>query len=128
MEELIREYLKGKSFAVVGASRNPSKYGYQVFKNLLMRNKKVFPINPKADYIDGIKCYKSILDVPEVPYGVHFIVPPEITEKVLEDVKKLGILYVWMQPGAESENAIKYCKNNGINVIYYRCILQLPLN
>jgi len=125
-ENLIREYLIGKTFAVVGVSRNPSKYGYQVFKNLLMRGKKVYPINPNTDEIDGIKAYRSIMDIPEVPFGVHFIVPPQITEKVIEDVINRGIHYVWMQPGSESLKAIKLCNDNSINVIYNRCILQIP--
>ena len=128
MENIIQQYLKGNVFAVVGVSRNPSKYGYQVFKNLLMRNKKVFPINPNADFIDGIKVYRSIKELPEIPFGVHFIVPPKITEKVLEDVKKMGINYVWMQPGSESEKAIEFCRENNINAIFYRCILQIPIS
>ena len=127
MENLIRDYLIGKTFAVVGASRNPSKFGYQVFRNLLMRGKTVYPINPNIDEIDGTKVYKSIIEIPEVPFGAHFIVPPTVTEKVLEDVIKKGINYVWMQPGSESKRAIELCKNNGINVIYNRCILQIPV-
>ena len=43
--------------------------------------------------------------------------PPQVTEKVIEQAIAKGIRNVWMQPGAESERAIKACEQAGINVI-----------
>ena len=51
------------------------------------------------------------------------MVHPEITEKILEEVKKLGIKKVWMQPGSESEKAIEYCEKNGIDLIHNACVI-----
>jgi predicted CoA-binding protein len=36
-----------------------------------------------------------------------------------------GIKYVWMQPGAESEKAVEFCKENNIKVIYGTCIMMV---
>jgi len=54
---------------------------------------------------------------------VVFVVPPAATEEVLKEVNKLGIKNVWMQPGAESEKAIAYCKENNIDCVNDDCIM-----
>ncbi len=45
-----------KSFAVLGVSRDPSKYGHEVFE-VLRKDYAVYPINPKYDAVDGHRCY-----------------------------------------------------------------------
>ncbi len=54
-----------KSVAVIGASSRKKSLGWEILNNLLQSgfNGKVFPINPKADYVHSIKAYKSILDI-----------------------------------------------------------------
>ena len=124
MEELIQKFLdKRNVFAVVGASRNPEKYGHQVFKDLKNAGYKVYPVNPNADEILGDKCYPSLKDLPEKPDVVDLVVPPQITEKVVRECKELGIKMIWMQPGSESEDAIKFCKENGMDVVYGVCVM-----
>jgi acetyltransferase len=56
------------SVAVVGASRTPGKVGYILTRNMMDSgfSGKIYPINPGADGILGLKCYKSVLDVPDV--------------------------------------------------------------
>jgi predicted CoA-binding protein len=124
-EKLILEFLNGKNvIAVVGASRDPEKYGHRVYKDLRSGGYKVYPVNPNADEVLGDKCYPSLEALPEKPDVVDVVVPPKVTEEVVKTCKKLGITKVWMQPGSESEIAIKFCKDNGINVIYGICIMQ----
>jgi predicted CoA-binding protein len=48
---------------------------------------------------------------------VSVITPPEVTEQVVEEMGRLGIRHVWMQPGAESERAINRAEDLGVNVI-----------
>jgi len=124
MEDLIQKFLdKRNVFAVVGASRNPEKYGHQVFKDLMKAGYKVYPINPNADEILGVKCYPSLKDLPEKPDVIDLVVPPQITEKVIRECKELGIKMIWMQPGSESEDAIKFCKENGMDVVHGVCVM-----
>ena len=54
---------------------------------------------------------------------VDTVVPPHITEQIVKECKELGITKVWMQPGSESEKAIIFCKDNGIEVVYDDCIM-----
>jgi predicted CoA-binding protein len=123
-EGLIKSFLdKRNVFAVVGASRDPDKYGHQVYADLKKAGYKVYAINPNAHEILGDTSYAQLEDLPKKPDVVDLVVPPKITEKIVETCKKLGIRKVWMQPGSESEKAIEFCNENGIDVVYGVCVM-----
>lgn len=61
--------------------------------------------------------------MPEKPDVVNLVVPPKVTNKIVKTCKELGIKKVWMQPGSESEEAIKFCHENGIEAVYGVCIM-----
>jgi len=48
---------------------------------------------------------------------------PKITAQLVKTCKKLGITKVWMQPGSESETAIKFCEENSIDVVHGVCVM-----
>jgi predicted CoA-binding protein len=123
-EKLFAEFLDKKNvFAVVGASRDPEKYGHQVFKDLRKAGYKVYCVNPNADEVLGIKCHPSIEALSEKPDVVDIVIPPKITLQVVRTCKKLGITKVWMQPGSESEEAIRFCRENGMDVVHGVCVM-----
>ncbi|TEU05106.1 CoA-binding protein [Candidatus Bathyarchaeota archaeon] len=123
-EELIKEFLNKRNiFAVVGASRNPKKYGYQVYKDLKEAGYTVYPVNPNADEILGDRCYSDIKNLPAKPDVVDLVVPPKATEETVKTCKTSRITKVWMQPGSESETAIKFCHDNNIDVVHGVCIM-----
>lgn len=112
-----------KTIAVVGVSKDEKKFGFKVFKDMIKKGQKVYGINPKADVILGRKIYSNIQDLPEKPDLVITIVSPEVTEKIVDDCISIGIKEIWMQPGSESEKAIKKAQDNRISVIYNACIM-----
>jgi predicted CoA-binding protein len=81
-------------------------------------------VNPNIDNIDGETCYPDIKSVPQKIGALLLVVPPEQTEKVVAEALVMGIKYIWMQKGAESEKAVGYCAENGINAVYGECILM----
>lgn len=124
-DELINDFLNKKNvFAVVGVSKDSSKYGRKVYEYLKKSGYIVYPINPNIDSIDNVKCYSNLNKTPKNPDVVVFVVPPKITERTLIDCKELGIKKVWMQPGSESNEAIKYCNENGIIVLHDVCVMM----
>ena len=128
-EETIIRFLDKKNiFAVVGASRDPEKYGYQVYKDLKEAGYKIYPVNPNADEILGNKCYPSLEKLPVIPDVVDVVVPPKITEQIVKKCKDLRIKKVWMQPGSESKEAIRFCEDNGIDIIYGVCVMVKRIN
>jgi hypothetical protein len=123
-QKLIMEFLdKNNVFAVVGASRNPKKYGHQVYKDLRNAGYRVYPVNPNTNEVLGDECYPSIEALPVKPDVADLVVPPKVTEQVVKTCKKLGITKVWMQPGSESETAINFCRENGMDIIHGVCVM-----
>jgi len=119
----ILNILKTKVIAVIGVSKDENKYGFKVFKDLLSKNLKVYGVNPNADFVLDRKIYKKISEIPEKVDLVITVVPPNVTEKIVAQCKALGINEIWMQPGSESEEAIKKAENLGIKVTYNACIM-----
>jgi predicted CoA-binding protein len=123
-ENLIKEFLRKENvFAVVGVSRNPAKYGHQVYKDLKEAGYNVYAVNPNIDEVLGDRCYHSLSELPEKPDVVDTVVPPEVTEKIVEECKELRIGKVWLQPGSESEKAINFCTRNNIKVVHDMCVM-----
>jgi predicted CoA-binding protein len=122
--ELIKSFLNTENvFAVVGASRDPEKYGHQVYRDLLNAGYRVYCVNPNADEVLGNKCFPNLGVLPVKPDVVDVVVPSKITEQIVKICKKLGITKVWMQPGSESEAAISFCEENGMDVIHGVCVM-----
>jgi predicted CoA-binding protein len=123
VEELIKEFMAQKKFAVIGATDNPQKYGNRIFKNLTKRGYEVYPVNPKLKEIEGTKCHPTLSDVPVRVDVVDFVVPPNVTESILKECKKLGLDNIWLQPGSESDAAIAFCRDNNFKVVYGTCVM-----
>jgi acyl-CoA synthetase (NDP forming) len=94
-----------KSVAVIGASGTPGKLGWNVFTNLVSHNFKglLYPINPKADEIHGIKAYPRISDV-KAPVDVAIIlVSAGMTTDVVEECCKCGVRYIVVESAGFAE-------------------------
>ncbi len=75
--------------------------------------------------IEGEPCYPNLKALPEPVDGIVSVVPPEQTERVVQEAAEMGIQHIWMQPGAESQNAIQFCREKGLNVISGKCVMVL---
>ena len=123
MNKLISEFMAQKKFAVVGTTDNPDKYGNKIFKNLKNRGYEVYPVSPRIKDIDGTKCYPALSAIPVKVDVVGFVVPPRVTEKILKECKDLHLKRIWLQPGAESEKTIAFCRENGLKVVHGACVM-----
>ena len=84
---------KPKSVAVIGASTAPGKLGHDILANLKNGGfaGPLFPINPKAEEILGLKVYKSIADTPEPPELAVVVIPAKIVTPTLEQCAEKGV-------------------------------------
>jgi len=75
--ENLKYALNPSSIAVVGASRRPTKVGYKVIEGLIKWGYPgtIYPINPAAEDVQGLKTYANLLDVPG-PLDLVFIAVP----------------------------------------------------
>ncbi|MBN1621030.1 MAG: CoA-binding protein [Endomicrobiales bacterium] len=124
MEDLINEFTSQKKYAVAGSFKDETKYAYQILKKLKNKGVTVYPINPTLKEVEGLKCYKSVMDLPETVDVINVVTPPAVTENIVKQCSEKGIKRVWMQPGAESQDAINFCNTNSIKVIYNTCLLR----
>ena len=94
-----------KSVAVIGASTKELSIGNRVIRNLVDFGFKgpIFPINPKADEVRGIKAYKSILDAPDNIDVVHMVIPAKFVPMAVEDCGKKGVKNIIINSGGFSE-------------------------
>ena len=108
MQELIKEFIAQKRFAIVGATDDTEKYGNKIFKNLTGRGYDVYPVNPRLKEIDGVKCYPGLADIPVRVDVVDFVVPPEVTEATLKECLRLGLDRIWLQLGSEGDGGFAF--------------------
>jgi acetyl coenzyme A synthetase (ADP forming)-like protein len=85
--------MKPRAIAVIGASNEDGKIGNSVMKNLTNGGYQgeIYPINPKADEVLGIKAYKSIGDVDADVDVAVFAVPAKFVSGALEEAGKKGV-------------------------------------
>ncbi len=113
----IDSFLAAKTYAVAGASARQHKYGNKVFRALVASGRETFPLNPVTKQIEGHTAYPRIADLPVVPESLSVITPPQVTRQVVADAIEAGVQNIWMQPGAEDEEASRLAREAGINVI-----------
>ncbi len=142
--DALQVFFKPRSVAVIGASRREGSVGNEIVRNLIECGYpgKIYPINPKAEEIRGIPCYRSILKVKdEIDLGV-IAVPAPIVPKVAEEAGRKGVKCLivisagFSEIGAEGlsrERELKrICKEYGVRLLGPNCLGLLntttPLN
>ena len=114
----IDAFLASGPHAVVGASQDRSKYGNKVLRAYMQDGREVYPVNPTAQEVEGLKSYPDLASLPTAVHGISVITPPQVTESIVEQASSLGVKHIWLQPGSESQQAVDWAEQQGINVIY----------
>lgn len=123
MKSQLHGILNAKSIAIIGASNDPKKRGYQAIKQLLSDRYmgQIFPINPKAPEILGLKAHASILDV-EDPIDVVLVCTPAKTlPSIMQQCGEKGIGgAVVLAAGFDDETAeasLQAARENNVRII-----------
>lgn len=115
--------------AILGASTDRSKFGNKSVRAHLAKGFTVYPINPKADEIEGIKAFASLADIPPGKLDrVSVYLPPAIGMKVLPDVAARGCDELWLNPGTESDELVAEAERLGLNVIQACSIVDVGVS
>ncbi len=123
MDHFLHPFLNPKSICVFGANNEfLSTMGAMQLRNIIFggfpRN-KIFPIHLRLDEIQGLKAYKSVLDLPEIPELAFIILRPDIVPQVLEECGQKGIKNVIITSGGFREIG---------NINLYKKITQIANN
>ena len=113
----------GTSFAVVGATDHPTKYGGIIYRDLKEKGYPVFAVNPYREAVDGDPCWAQVSDIPEQPTIVVLVVPAKRGLGVVADSAAAGIENIWIQPGAFSMDLKDSLDSNGLNWLAEACVM-----
>lgn len=116
------DLMKLKNWVVVGDILNSSKYAFKILNALKQHSYNAQGVNPRAK---DESVYK---DLKAVPYKIDVIdlcINPVEGIKVIKEAKEIGISKVLIQPGAGSQEILKFCKENGIIAIEGCALIEL---
>lgn len=120
----IDEFIAQTTLAVVGVSRDQKKFGNIVYRDLREKGYRVLAVHRSHDTVEGDPCYPNLAALPKPVDGIVVVVPPKETEQIVREADAAGIKRVWLQQGAESAAAIRYCEEHGIDVINGECVMM----
>lgn len=87
----------------------------------------VTPVNPKGGSIEGLDaatCLSDLVTPATSPVcAVSIITPPEVTTRLMQEAHAAGMSRVWLQPGSESAEALKFGEEHDMIVVHNYCIL-----
>jgi len=126
--------LRPKTVAVVGASRDPASIGSAIFRNILRAGFRgaVYPVNPEAHAIEGVRAYPSLDALPEAPDLVIVSVPASEVLLVAQRAMKLGARALlvltagFAEAGAEGtenqESLLRLVRSHGARLVGPNCL------
>lgn len=117
-----------KTVAVVGASSDRRKFGNKALRAFQAEGYRVIPINPHEAAIEGIRAYRSVLDVPDTIDMATVYVQPEVGVRLLTEFDRKRIPEIWINPGAESPELLDAAKRLKLNVITACSIVAIGRN
>jgi predicted CoA-binding protein len=120
----IKEFLAPKKMAIVGASRNPKKFGGVIFADLVKKGYELYPVHPAASDIQGIPCHASLAEVDRSVEMVYVVTPRKETLAIVKQAVECGAKMIWLQQGSDTPEAVELARSNNIPVIAGKCMFM----
>ncbi|MYV55455.1 CoA-binding protein [Streptomyces sp. SID3212] len=121
-DETIRHILTetGDTWAVVGLSNNEERAAYRVADKLRRIGKRVVPVHPKAETVEGEQGYASLAEIPFPVDVVNVFVNSDLAGEVADQAVALGAKAVWFQLGVTDEAAYDRTRAAGLRMVMDR--------
>lgn len=111
-----------KTIAMVGASSNPEKPSYGIFKILKDAGYKVIPVNPKETEVQGVPAVASLAEIKEPVDVVDVFRKAEDTPAIADEAVAIGAKVLWLQLGISNDEAAAKAKAGGLKVVMNTCM------
>lgn len=121
-EQVKQILLDTKTIAAVGMSSNPDRPSHSVPLYLRDHGYRIFPVNPNATEIDGLKVYPNLSAIPDRIDTVEIFLPSEQVPPIVDEAIKIGARVVWMQEGVRNDQAAARAEAAGLQVVQDRCM------
>ncbi len=116
-----------KTVAIVGASADRAKYGNKSVRAHASKGWDVYPVNPKADEIEGFKCYPNIESIPVVLDRISVYLPPAIGRSFIAEWKDSGAAECFFNPGSADAELLQEAVRQGLPFVDACSIVDLGL-
>jgi len=120
----IDSFLSSRKLAIAGVSRDPKKFGHQVFLKLKEKGFEVYPVNPGADSIAGTQCFRTVGSLPLNVHCLLIVTPKKQTRDVVAEAIAKGIDNIWIQQMSDTPESIELALSHPVNLITQECILM----
>lgn len=110
----------GDTWAVVGLSNNPERAAYRVAGKLRRIGKRVVPVHPKAEAVEGEQGYASLADIPFPVDVVNVFVNSDLAGAIADQAVTLGAKAVWFQLEVIDEAAYDRTRAAGLQMVMDR--------
>lgn len=117
-----------KRVAVIGASRDRSKFGNKAVRAYRDHDYEVIPVHRTERQIEGINTVQSILDVPQPIDRITVYLRPKATLEILADIAMVRSADVWFNPGSDDEAIREKALTLAISAIYGCSIVDIGAN
>ena len=117
-----------KRVAVLGASPDHRKFGNKSVRAHVQAGWEVYPVNPRAETVEGLTAYRSLVDVPVPVERISVYLPPPVTLKVLPEIAAKGAEEVWFNPGAADAAVLERAQELDLPAIDGCSIVDLGLS
>jgi predicted CoA-binding protein len=122
----VSDFLALERVAVVGVSRSPDQAANLVYRKLRESpSRQVFAVNPRAEMVEGDRCYPDVGSIPGGVQGAVIATTPAAAVSVIDDCARAGVRFVWLHrsfgPGSVSEEVVRRCRERGLRAIPGMC-------
>jgi hypothetical protein len=117
--------MTGKTVAIVGASTDRSKFGNKAVRAYVKQGWEVYPVNPRGGYVEGLKAYTSLAEIPAKLDRVSLYLPPALGLAALPQIAAAHPAEFFVNPGAESEDLLAEARRLGLNPVQACSILNI---
>ena len=126
----LETFFSPNSVAIIGASATPGKVGHEILTSMLKAGYpgKIFPVNNKADQIEGLKCFPDLASIGQVPDLVIIVVPAKVVPDIMQQCVTIGAKSVVIitagfkevgKEGAQLERKIvQIARQGGVQVLF----------
>jgi predicted CoA-binding protein len=124
-DKALKKYLEDmKMVAIVGASNKIERASNGIMKYLMKNGYECYPVNPMEDEVLGVKCYKTLYDIPVKLDLVDIFRKSETTPPIVKAAVEKKAGFIWMQEGVENEESRKIAEEAGIPYIENKCLFK----
>jgi predicted CoA-binding protein len=122
--ESVASFIAARRLALAGVSGSGKGFGNAVLKELTAKGYDIVPVHPRAASLGGRTAFAAVGAITPPVEGLIVVLPPPEAARMVREAAAAGIRRVWLQQGAESDEALAAAREHGVDLVQGHCILM----